>query len=70
MNSAKELLGLKAKDLWWYAEHVADFNTVVNCVGGNDDRLIQQIHITNQLRMLSISRMFPLLSLYNSNHLH
>ena len=39
---------LKSQDLWWYAPHVADFNTAVICVSGNDDRLIQQIHITNR----------------------
>ena len=39
---------LKSQDLWWYAAHVADSNTAVIYVGGNDDRLIQQIHITNQ----------------------
>ena len=39
----KGISGLRDQDLWWYAAHVADFNTAFICVGGNDDRLIQQI---------------------------
>ena len=32
----KGISGLKAQDLWWFEAHVADFHTVVICVGGND----------------------------------
>ena len=42
MNSSK-VSRLKDQALWWYAAHVADFNTAVTCVSRNDDRLIQQI---------------------------